>query len=102
MALARAYAVGLVGVDGHVVEVEADLAQGLPGLTVIGLPDAALAEARDRVRAAVMNSRQAWPQRRITRWRCPRPGCPSGGAVSTSRSPPLSSRRTAWFPPTSC
>ncbi|MFP5373237.1 MAG: magnesium chelatase domain-containing protein, partial [Actinomycetes bacterium] len=66
MALARAYAVGLVGLDGHVVEVEADLAQGLPGLTVIGLPDASLAEARDRIRAAVVNSGQAWPQRRIT------------------------------------
>lgn len=66
MALARAYAVGLVGLDGHVVEVEADLAQGLPGLTVIGLPDAALAEARDRVKAAVVNSGQAWPQRRVT------------------------------------
>lgn len=66
MALARAYAVGLVGVDGHLVEVEADLAQGLPGLSVIGLPDAALGEARDRVRAAIVNSGQAWPQRRIT------------------------------------
>lgn len=66
MALARAYAVGLVGLDGHLVEVEADLARGLPGLTVIGLPDAALGEARDRVRAAVVNSGQAWPQRRIT------------------------------------
>ncbi|MCW2680153.1 MAG: Mg chelatase-related protein, partial [Frankiales bacterium] len=66
MALARAYAVGLVGIDGQVVEVEADLAQGLPGLTVIGLPDASLAEARDRVRAAVVNSGQSWPQRRIT------------------------------------
>ncbi|MEX2289709.1 MAG: YifB family Mg chelatase-like AAA ATPase [Mycobacteriales bacterium] len=66
MALAKAYSVGLVGLDGHVVEVEADLARGLPGLTVIGLPDAALAEARDRVRAAVVNSGQAWPQRRIT------------------------------------
>ena len=66
MALARAYAVGLVGLDGHLVEVEADLAQGLPGLTVIGLPDAALAEARDRVRAAIVNSGQAWPQKRIT------------------------------------
>jgi magnesium chelatase family protein len=66
MAVARSYAVGLVGLDGHVVEVEADLAQGLPGLTVIGLPDAALAEARDRVRAAVVNSGQPWPQRRIT------------------------------------
>ncbi len=66
MALARSYAVGLVGLDGHVVEVEADLAQGLPGLTVIGLPDASLAEARDRVRAAVVNSGHSWPQRRIT------------------------------------
>ena len=66
MALARAYAVGLVGLDGRVVEVEADLAQGLPGLSVIGLPDASLAEARDRVRAAVVNSGQPWPQRRIT------------------------------------
>jgi len=66
VALARAYAVGLVGLHGHVVEVEADLAAGLPGLTVIGLPDAALAEARDRVRAAIVNSGQPWPQRRIT------------------------------------
>ncbi len=66
MALAKAYAVGLVGLDGTLVEVEADLAQGLPGMTVIGLPDAALAEARDRIRAAVVNSGQSWPQKRIT------------------------------------
>ncbi len=66
MAVARSYAVALLGVDGHLVEVEADLALGLPGLTVTGLPDTALAEARDRVRAAVVNSGQAWPQRRIT------------------------------------
>lgn len=66
MAVARSHAVALVGVEGHVVEVEADLALGLPGLTVTGLPDASLAEARDRVRAAVVNSGQPWPQRRIT------------------------------------
>jgi magnesium chelatase family protein len=66
MALARTLAVALVGVQGHLVEVEADLAQGLPGLTLIGLPDAALAEARDRVRAAVVNSGESWPSRRIT------------------------------------
>ena len=66
MALARAFAVALIGLDGHLVEVEADLAQGLPGLTVIGLPDASLTEARDRVRAAIVNSGQVWPQRRIT------------------------------------
>jgi len=66
MALARAWSVALVGVEGHVVEVEADLAQGLPGLTVIGLPDASLAEARDRIKAAIVNSGEHWPSRRIT------------------------------------
>lgn len=66
MALARAWSVALAGVQGTVVEVEADLAPGLPGLTIIGLPDAALSESRDRVRAAVLNSAEPWPQRRIT------------------------------------
>ncbi|MCK9901070.1 Mg chelatase-like protein [Parafrankia colletiae] len=66
MALARSLAVAVVGIEGHLVEVEADLANGLPGLTLIGLPDAALHEARDRVRAAVVNSRERWPDRRIT------------------------------------
>jgi magnesium chelatase family protein len=66
MGLARAHAVALVGIDGHLVEVEADLANGLPGLTLVGLPDAALREARDRIRAAIVNSGESWPQRRIT------------------------------------
>jgi len=66
MPLARALSVAVVGVEGHLVEVEADLAQGLPGLTLIGLPDASLHEARDRVRAAIVNSGESWPQRRIT------------------------------------
>ncbi|HWG93710.1 MAG TPA: magnesium chelatase domain-containing protein, partial [Mycobacteriales bacterium] len=66
MALARAFSVALVGLHGSVVEVEADLAQGLPGLTMVGLPDASVAEARDRVRAAVVNSGLPWPARRIT------------------------------------
>lgn len=66
MALARSWSVALVGLDGHVVEVEADLAQGLPGLTIIGLPDAALAESRDRIKAAIVNSEQPWPQRKVT------------------------------------
>jgi len=66
VALARAWSVALAGVQGTVVEVEADLAPGLPGLTIIGLPDAALSESRDRVRAAVLNSGEPWPQRRIT------------------------------------
>ncbi len=63
---ARTWSVALSGVDGALVEVEADLAQGLPMLTVVGLPDTAVTEARDRVRAAVVNSRQTWPAKRIT------------------------------------
>lgn len=63
---ARALAVGLRGVEGQVVEVEAHLARGLPGLVITGLPDAAVAQARDRVRAAVLNSGQRWPDQRIT------------------------------------
>lgn len=58
--------VGLVGVTGHLVEVEADLSAGLPAVVISGLPDTALHEARDRVRAAVVNSGQRWPNRRIT------------------------------------
>jgi magnesium chelatase family protein len=66
MALARTHSVALVGVDGHVVEVEADIANGLVGMTLVGLPDTALREARDRIRSAIVNSGEQWPQRRIT------------------------------------
>ena len=57
---------GLIGVRGHLVEVEADIANGLPLVVLSGLPDTALHEARDRVRAAIVNSGEAWPNRRIT------------------------------------
>jgi magnesium chelatase family protein len=66
MALARAWAVALHGVDGVLVEIEAHIGPGLPGLQMVGLPDAALSEARDRVRAAVINSGCRWPPRRMT------------------------------------
>jgi magnesium chelatase family protein len=66
MALARAWSVALVGVQGNVVEIEADLNNGIPGLTMIGLPDAALAESRDRIKAAILNSDEQWPNQRIT------------------------------------
>ncbi|WDZ87455.1 YifB family Mg chelatase-like AAA ATPase [Micromonospora cathayae] len=66
MSYARVLCVGLVGVAGHVVEVEADLAPGLPAIAISGLPDTTLHEARDRVRAAIVNSGQKWPNRRIT------------------------------------
>src|SRR6266436_6778513 len=66
MPVARTHSIALVGVEGHPVEIEADIQNGLPGLLLVGLPDTALREARDRIRAAIVNSREAWPQRRIT------------------------------------
>jgi magnesium chelatase family protein len=66
MTLARVRSVTLVGVDGRLVDVEADIGPGLPGLAIVGLGDAAVCESRDRVRAAVLNSGQEWPCRRIT------------------------------------
>jgi magnesium chelatase family protein len=66
MALARTYSVALVGVRGHLIEVEADIASGLPATILVGLPDTALREARDRIRAAIVNSGESWPNSKIT------------------------------------
>src|SRR6266700_3983877 len=66
MSLARTHSIALVGVEGHPVEIESDIANGLPCLLLVGLPDTALREARDRIRAAIINSCEQWPQRRIT------------------------------------
>lgn len=66
MPVARAWSVAVVGIEGHLVEVEADIGQGLPGFHLVGLPDTAVHEARDRARAAVANSEETWPNRRIT------------------------------------
>ena len=66
MPLARAFSVALVGVRGHLIEVEADIANGLPATILVGLPDTALREARDRIRAAIVNSGESWPNSKIT------------------------------------
>jgi magnesium chelatase family protein len=66
VALARTYSVALIGITGHVVEVEADIANGLPAMIMVGLPDTALREARDRIRAAIANSGEKWPPHKIT------------------------------------
>ncbi|NUS74084.1 MAG: YifB family Mg chelatase-like AAA ATPase [Corynebacteriales bacterium] len=63
---ARTHAVGLHGVHGHLIEVEAHLAHGLPNFIITGLGDTAVVQARDRVRAAVVNSDQPWPPHRTT------------------------------------
>ncbi|HWD52300.1 MAG TPA: YifB family Mg chelatase-like AAA ATPase [Acidimicrobiales bacterium] len=56
----------LIGVDGNRVSVEVHVTNGLPGFTVVGLPDAAVRESRDRVRAALISSGLSWPRRRVT------------------------------------
>lgn len=66
MALARTHSVALVAVEGHLVEIEADIASGLPATILVGLPDTALREARDRIRAAIVNSGWPWPKTKIT------------------------------------
>jgi magnesium chelatase family protein len=66
MALARTHSVALVGVEGHLIEVEADIARGLPATILVGLPDTALREARDRIRAAIVNTGESWPSEKIT------------------------------------
>jgi magnesium chelatase family protein len=66
VALARTQSVVLEGIRGHVVEVETHLGAGLPNVRLVGLPDASLNEARDRCRAALINSGHPWPNRRVT------------------------------------
>jgi magnesium chelatase family protein len=66
MGFARTCSVALVGVEGVVVEVQADLEPGVAAFTLVGLPDKSLVESRDRVRAAVVNSGAEWPQKKLT------------------------------------
>ncbi|MFE5945690.1 YifB family Mg chelatase-like AAA ATPase [Streptomyces sp. NPDC056480] len=66
MGFARTCSVALVGVEGVVVEVQADLEPGVAAFTLVGLPDKSLTESRDRVRAAVVNSGAEWPQKKLT------------------------------------
>jgi magnesium chelatase family protein len=66
MALARTWSVGLTGVQGALVEVEVDLAPGVPTVVLVGLPDAVVRQSVDRVRAAVVNSGHEFPLRRVT------------------------------------
>src|SRR6187402_3696898 len=56
----------LHGLDGRFIRVEVDVAPGLPGFTIVGLADAALQEARERIRGAIRNAGYVHPPRRIT------------------------------------
>ncbi|MDQ4129675.1 MAG: hypothetical protein M3133_01560, partial [Actinomycetota bacterium] len=58
-------AVALVGLQAHPIRVECVTARGLPNTIVVGLPDTAVREARDRVQSAVLRSGLAWPAQRV-------------------------------------
>lgn len=66
MALGRAFSVAIRGLEGQIVEIEADITSGLPGVHLVGLADAALQESRNRVRAAITNCGNNWPMARLT------------------------------------
>ncbi|GAA1178971.1 YifB family Mg chelatase-like AAA ATPase [Nesterenkonia xinjiangensis] len=66
MSMGRARSVALVGVEGHLIEVEADIGQSLPAFILLGLPDASLRESQDRIRSAAKNTGLDLPARRLT------------------------------------
>jgi magnesium chelatase family protein len=63
--LAKVKSAAVLGLEGRLVDVEVDISPGLPSFTIVGLPDAAVQEARERVRAAIRNSGCAFPMKRI-------------------------------------
>lgn len=64
--LARVFSCAVIGLDGVVVEVEVDIRQGLPKIIIVGLPDAAVQESRERVQSAIKNSGLSFPRKHIT------------------------------------
>jgi magnesium chelatase family protein len=65
MSVCRARSLSLFGIDALPVEVEVDVSPGLPGFSIVGLPDAAVQEARERVRVAISNSGYTFPTKRV-------------------------------------
>ncbi len=63
--LARVFSCAVLGLDGVIVEVEVDLANGLPGVIIVGLPDTAVQESRERVQSAVKNSNLFFPRKHV-------------------------------------
>lgn len=66
MPLAKVYSAAVVGLEASPVEVEADISNGLPSFTIVGLPDKAIEESKERVRSAIKNSGANFPAKRIT------------------------------------
>jgi len=76
MGAARARSVALAGTDGRVVEITAEVSKGPPGLTLASMTEPGMWETRDRIRAAVVNSGESWPDQRLT---ITVPATPGGG-----------------------
>ena len=66
MTLAKVQSISLQGLVGSLIDIEVDIADGIPMYSLLGLPDASLQESRDRVRAALVNSGQKWPNKKVT------------------------------------
>ena len=66
MGLASLSSISLVGLNGHLINVEVDIGDGIPSYILLGLPDSALSESKDRVRSAIINSEEEWPRNKIT------------------------------------
>ena len=64
--LAKVLSAAIIGLDAHVIDVEVDIAGGLPQFSLVGLPDATVRESRDRVRAALKNTGFHFPAKKIT------------------------------------
>ena len=65
MGLAKIKSAGLMGIDGYVVDVQTDIANGLPAFEIVGLPDAAVKEAKERIKSAIKNVGASFPAKRI-------------------------------------
>ncbi|HQP91566.1 MAG TPA: YifB family Mg chelatase-like AAA ATPase, partial [Candidatus Omnitrophota bacterium] len=64
--LARALTFGILGIDAHPIEIEVDVNNGLPSVTIVGLPDSSIKESKERVRSSIKNSEFTYPPDRIT------------------------------------
>jgi magnesium chelatase family protein len=64
--ISKALSCTVIGVDAHLIDVEVDIAQGLPAFTIVGLPEAAIKESKERVKAAIKNCGYRFPDSRIT------------------------------------
>jgi len=64
--LAKVFSSAVIGIDAYLVDVEVDIAKGLPTFTTVGLPETAVKESKERVKSAVVNSGYRFPDDRIT------------------------------------